>query len=54
MPASHITIFRISVMLHEESSNDGLSVLHQNKTLHNFHERGQHLTAGCKKVLIRA
>ena len=25
MPASHITIFRISVTLNEESSNDGLN-----------------------------
>ena len=28
-----------------------LSALHQNKTLHNFHKRGQGLTVGCIKGL---
>ena len=32
-------------------SNPFLSVLHQNKALHGFHERWQHPTAGCIRGL---
>ena len=32
MPASHITIFRISAMLSEESSNNGLTNSENSKT----------------------